>query len=168
MSITFEEIIATVDTSEFKLAGAMLGTESAETLDNLYLDAYGQVIDQFHNREITAASVGMVYDAAKVIFARGQAKRTFDLATAASMGSPWEHQCDTPEEWAACFARRHVETGEGCVEDEAVDQSVVERASWVCGFLVVAGVKPETVISLLPMVCHDNAKLIAMCRGESA
>jgi hypothetical protein len=169
MPIRYEEIIATVDTSEHKLDPGSLAVEAPATLDNLYLDAYGLVIDAFHQHVVCAESVSMVYAAAKVMFARhGDTNPvlTFDLATAAAMGSPWEHQCKSAEEWAVCFARRHVETDEGTVDDDAVDADCVSRAFYALSVLIGAGV-PRTDAALAQL-CHDNDTLIASLNATPA
>jgi hypothetical protein len=170
MGIRHEEIIATVDSSAFKLDPSQLAVEAPVTLDNLYLDAYGLAIDAIHNHAICVESVSMVYAAAKVMFARhGEGKRpilTFDLATAAAMGSPWEHQCSSAEEWAVCFARRHVETDEGIVDDDAVDADCVSRAFYALSVLNDAGV-PRTDAALAQL-CHDNETLIASLNATPA
>lgn len=144
MPIRYEEIIATVDTSKFKPSAEELATERPQTLDNLYLDAYAYVIDEVHNHAIGVPSVSMVYAAAKVMFARAaDSKLIYDLSGAAG-ASPWGYTCSTPEEWAACFARRLVETQDGCVVDEEVDADVVSRAQTVLKVLRDAGVPIDT------------------------
>ncbi|MEZ2310786.1 hypothetical protein AB6809_29500 [Paraburkholderia sp. RCC_158] len=164
MSITYEEILATVDTSEHKLSADPLAHCPPQVLDNLYLDHYGFVIDQFHNHDICAASVGMVYAAAKVIFARGpQEHWIYDLDSASSeFGSPWESHCKTPEDWAVCFARRLVETTDANVEDDDVTEEVVQRAIAVLDILKRVGMTAEQVHDLRHDVCYSNEKLVRM------
>jgi hypothetical protein len=167
MSITYEEILATVDTSEFKPSAEQLVQESNQTLDNLYLDAYGFVIDQFHKHAICVESVSMVYAAAKVIIGRGpDHKWVFDLSgdMGAAGASPWEYTCATPEEWAVCFARRLVETQDGHVDDDEVDADVVARAQTVLKILRDAGVPVDDDITTL--VCHDSETLLEMLSDE--
>jgi hypothetical protein len=166
MPITLAQIQQFVDTSEFKLDPQTIATESADTLDNLYLDAYGNLVDQMHNCVINAASVGMVYEAAKVVFARGEAKRTFDLATAAAMGSPWEYACGSAEDWAVCFARRLVETGDCFVDDEAVNAEVVQRALDVIAVLKRIGFTNGHITAQLSTICHDSEPLFAGVEAE--
>jgi hypothetical protein len=165
--IRYEEIIATVDTSKFKPSAEELATERPQTLDNLYLDAYGYVIDEVHNHAIGVPSVSMVYAAAKVMFARAaDSKLIYDLSSdmGAAGASPWEYTCSKPEEWAACFARRLVETQDGCVEDDEVDADVVERAQSVLKILRDAGVPVDDDITTL--VCHDSETLLEMLSDE--
>jgi hypothetical protein len=167
MPIRYEEIIATVDTSEFKLSAETLATENAATLDNLYLDAYGYAIDKIHNHAIDVPSVSMVYEAAKVIFARGPGERwVYDLSgdMGAAGASPWEHTCATSCEWAACFARRLVETQEGHVDDDEVNADVVTRARQTLDILRAAGVPVDDDITTL--VCHDSERLLEMLSDE--
>jgi hypothetical protein len=165
MSITYEQILATVDTSEHKLHADALAHCPPQTLDNLYLDHYGFVIDQFHQHNICAASVGMVYAAAKVIFARGPQERwVYDLDgdCGAAGASPWESDCRTAEDWAVCFARRLVETTDANVEDEDVTEEVVQRAIAVLDTLKQAGMADEQVHDLRHDVCYSNETLVRM------
>jgi hypothetical protein len=144
MPIRHEKIIATVESSEFKPSAETLARECPQTLDNLYLDAHGYVIDAFHKHAIDVPSVSMVYAAAKVIIGRGpEHKWVYDLRgdMGAAGASPWEYTWATPEAWAACFARRLVETQSGCVVDEEVDADVVARAQAVLKVLRDAGVR---------------------------
>jgi hypothetical protein len=165
MSITYEEILATVDTSEFKPSAEQLVQECNQTLDNLYLDAYGFVIDQLHQHAICAESVGMVYAAAKVIIARGpDHKWVYDLDSASCIGSPWASDCKSAEEWAVCFARRYVETTDGEVEDDAVDADVVGRVRYTLDVLRRAGVPITDDVT--DQVCHVNETLLEMLSDE--
>jgi hypothetical protein len=167
MPIRYEEIIATVDTSEFKVSEQALARECPQTLDNLYLDSYGFVIDAIHNHAIGVASVSMVYAAAKVIFARGpEHKWVYDLSgdMGAAGASPWEYTCTSAEEWAVCFARRYVETTEGEVEDDAVDADVVGRVRYVLDVLRQAGVPITDDVT--DQVCHANETLLELLSDE--
>jgi hypothetical protein len=168
MPIRYEEIIATVDTSQFKLAGDPLDHFTPQQRDNLVLDRYGFAIDVIHNHGINVVPVSMVYEAAKVMFARHPgAAFTFDFDSASGeFGSPWAHECSTPEEWAVCFARRHVETSEGTVDDDAVDADCVSRAFYALSVLIGAGV-PRTDAALAQL-CHDNETLIASLNATPA
>jgi hypothetical protein len=166
MPIRHEEIIATVETSEFKLAGDPLDHFTPQQRDNLVLDRYGFAIDAIHKNAIDVPSVSMVYAAAKVTFAlHPGATFTFDFDSASSAcGSPWEHQCTSAEEWAACFARRWVETQDGHVDDDEVDADVVTRARQTLNILRAAGVPVDDDITAL--VCHDSERLREMFSDE--
>ncbi|MDR5741537.1 hypothetical protein QCE73_00040 [Caballeronia sp. LZ029] len=92
------------------------------------------------------------------MFARAaEGKLVYDLSgdCAADGASPWEYICSSPEEWAACFARRLVETQGGHVEDAEVDAEVVGRVRYP---LRQAGV-PLTD-KLTTMICHDSEPLL--------
>jgi hypothetical protein len=167
MPIRYEEIIATVDTSASKPSAETLATERPQTLDNLYLDAYGYVIDELHNHAIGVPSVSMVYAAAKVMFARAaDGKLIYDLSgdMGAAGASPWEHICSSPEEWAVCFARRYVETTDGEVEDDAVDADVVGRVRYTLDVLRQAGVPITDDVT--DQVCHANETLLELFSDE--
>jgi hypothetical protein len=166
MPIRYEEIIATVDTSAFNLAGDPLDHFTPQQRDNLVLDRYGFAIDAIHNHAIGVVSVAMVYEAAKVMFALHPGVAfTYDFDSASSAcGSPWEDQCRSAEEWAVCFARRYVETTDGEVEDDAVDADVVSRVRYTLGALRQAGVPITDDVT--DLVCHANETLLEMFSDE--
>jgi hypothetical protein len=132
-------------------------------IDNLALCFFGYQVDaetEDTTEDATTDDIRKVYQAAKVMFAKHPGKTfEFDLESAyAGIGSPWCHQCETPEEWVISWSRRYLETDEGTIDH--ADENMLYLVLDLMRDLHWVGVSQEVVRENLAYICYDNEDLI--------